>query len=214
VENSKIIIGDVHGCFDSLMELRKKLPHDNLVFVGDLVDRGPKSRQVVEFVKDGGYDCVRGNHEEFMITGEMMWTHPQNGGRDTLDSYEGHEELFKEHVEWMRGLPTILEYPYLVDDNENHLVVTHSFVSQCWDIRGKRQFDQDVMWGRAWSRWEPIEGVYNCFGHTPVEKAVEKNQSVNLDSGCVFGYDLTAMEFPSKKIFTQKCVDDSKFIQK
>ena len=62
------IIGDVHGEFDSLRLLTDKLPKDsNLIFVGDLVDRGKKSKEVVEFVKSNNYLCVLGNHEKMMI---------------------------------------------------------------------------------------------------------------------------------------------------
>ena len=59
------IIGDVHGEFDSLKALKDKLPQNaNLVFVGDLVDRGKKSKEVIDFVKDNNYLCVLGNHEK------------------------------------------------------------------------------------------------------------------------------------------------------
>jgi len=65
---SRIIITDVHGCYDTLVALVAKLPKGiPITFAGDLIDRGPKSRQVVEFVKDGGHDCVLGNHEKMMM---------------------------------------------------------------------------------------------------------------------------------------------------
>lgn len=66
-----IIIGDVHGGFDTLRKLVDKLPQDeNICFVGDLIDRGPKSVEVVDFVIDNGFDCVLGNHEDLMIQAE------------------------------------------------------------------------------------------------------------------------------------------------
>jgi serine/threonine protein phosphatase 1 len=65
-----IVIGDVHGGFDTLIKLIEKLPNDNICFVGDLIDRGPKSAQVVDFVIENNYDCVLGNHEELMIHSE------------------------------------------------------------------------------------------------------------------------------------------------
>lgn len=57
-----IVIGDVHGEYDMLMRLMDTLPHKNIIFVGDLIDRGPDSSKVVSFVKDNGYKCVVGNH--------------------------------------------------------------------------------------------------------------------------------------------------------
>ena len=60
-----IIIGDVHGCYKTLIALIEKLPKDrNITFVGDLIDRGPGSKDVVEFVRKNNYRCVRGNHED------------------------------------------------------------------------------------------------------------------------------------------------------
>ena len=61
------VIGDVHGEYDALIKLVSKLPKDaKLIFVGDLVDRGSRSAEVVKFVRDGGHLCVMGNHEYMM----------------------------------------------------------------------------------------------------------------------------------------------------
>ena len=62
------IIGDVHGEYQTLLALVTKLPKDaKLIFVGDLIDRGLQSREVVKFVRDNGHRTVMGNHEVFMI---------------------------------------------------------------------------------------------------------------------------------------------------
>lgn len=67
-KSDRYVIGDVHGRFDLLMRLVEKLPGDaELIFVGDLIDRGPDSAEVVRFVRDGGYGCVMGNHENMMV---------------------------------------------------------------------------------------------------------------------------------------------------
>jgi serine/threonine protein phosphatase 1 len=91
------IIGDVHGCLDTLKALLDQLPDwktKRVAFVGDLIDRGPKSRQVVEFVMDlcekDIADCVKGNHEDMMVDyaefgKNAMWI--GNGGQQCLDSY-------------------------------------------------------------------------------------------------------------------------------
>ena len=118
-ESRRIIIGDVHGHYDGLLSLIEFLgltEADQLFFLGDLVDRGPKSAQVVDFVKSKGYPCLRGNHEELMIaacnkadhdySAFQMWA--SCGGRETLDSYESPDQL-QEHVAWFRTLPTYLD---------------------------------------------------------------------------------------------------------
>ena len=67
-DNSKdkiYIIGDVHGCYKTLLALIKKLPKDiRICFVGDLIDRGENSKNVVEFIKSNNYDCILGNHKQ------------------------------------------------------------------------------------------------------------------------------------------------------
>ncbi len=97
------VIGDVHGMVDALIRLLEKLPTDaEVVFVGDLIDRGDKSAQVVEIVRSRGYRCVLGNHENTfirffqdyfdgmpynaLIKKWSMWLFA-NGGKETLQSY-------------------------------------------------------------------------------------------------------------------------------
>lgn len=114
-----IIIGDVHGHYDGLLQLIDLLEltvADQVYFLGDLIDRGPKSFQVVEFVKSSGYQCLRGNHEELMIAAcnqnqqdymaFQLWA--SCGGRQTLESYDSPQQL-QNHVEWFQTLPTFID---------------------------------------------------------------------------------------------------------
>lgn len=115
----RIFIGDVHGHYDGLMRLIAMIAptrEDRLHFVGDLIDRGPKSAQVVEFVRQGNHSCVLGNHEHLLISafpdedsniGAFQgWLH--SGGQPTLTSYPDTESLL-EHVEWLKTLPLYLD---------------------------------------------------------------------------------------------------------
>ena len=62
------IIGDIHGEYQKLLELIAKLPKDaKLIFVGDLIDRGLQSREIVAYIRKHKHQVVRGNHEQFMI---------------------------------------------------------------------------------------------------------------------------------------------------
>ena len=66
MKSKRIIIGDIHGHYDGLMTLLEAIApgrNDMVYFLGDLIDRGPKSSQVVEFVKNSPYQCILGNHE-------------------------------------------------------------------------------------------------------------------------------------------------------
>jgi len=90
------VIGDVHGCFKTLMALIDKLPTDEqIIFTGDLIDRGPMSKEVVQWVIDNSDRCrsVVGNHEQMLLNARKkptmsnvsMWT--WNGGDAALNSY-------------------------------------------------------------------------------------------------------------------------------
>ena len=115
----KIVIGDVHGQFDALMQLLGAIApsdDDQVCFVGDLIDRGPKSAHVVDFVMNSPYDCLLGNHEKMLL--DLLQEGPQqqqilhswimSGGQATLMSYE---DLFhnpgipSNHIDWLAKLP-------------------------------------------------------------------------------------------------------------
>jgi len=115
----RIFIGDIHGHYNGLMRLVDMIAPtatDTLHFVGDLIDRGPRSAQVVEFVRQHNYPCVLGNHEHLLlnafpdensnIAAFQGWLH--SGGQPTLTSYARTEDLI-EHVDWLRTLPLYLD---------------------------------------------------------------------------------------------------------
>ena len=69
-QNRRIVIGDVHGHYDTLVALLDSISpttNDEVYFLGDLIDRGPKSAQVVDLVMRNQFKCLRGNHEEMML---------------------------------------------------------------------------------------------------------------------------------------------------
>ena len=99
MKKATYVIGDVHGCYNTLIKLVKKLPKNaDLIFVGDLVDKGPNSKKVIDFVIENNYRCIKGNHEKYMslYIEEAIYKNIQNkwstsynkyGGAQTLDNY-------------------------------------------------------------------------------------------------------------------------------
>jgi serine/threonine protein phosphatase 1 len=192
------VIGDVHGHYATLCALIKQLPEDaTLLFVGDLIDRGMQSREVVAFVREGKYACVMGNHEELMFTyGRLVveayrndsmldlgnfWC--SNGGIEALLSYgllekkgttyqkvqkfEEALKVFEEDMAWMERLPTYLELP--LQKNGLSVVVSHAPLGSVWELR-----NSEAMFGMfhktaTTSRRNPDANVriFNVFGHTP-----------------------------------------------
>ncbi|MDX2096235.1 MAG: metallophosphoesterase family protein [Leptolyngbyaceae cyanobacterium bins.59] len=118
-ENRRIVIGDVHGHYDGLMGLLEAIApgqEDQVFFLGDLIDRGPKSSDVLNFVKNSSYLTLLGNHEQLLLDafqgGQLSVSHLQgwlySGGQATVDSYHDIAELM-EHVDWLRTLPLSLD---------------------------------------------------------------------------------------------------------
>ncbi|KRH98202.1 metallophosphoesterase family protein [Cylindrospermopsis sp. CR12] len=115
----RIIIGDVHGHYQGLMILMEKIaPNsgDQVYFLGDLIDRGPQSAQVVKFVKENNYPCLLGNHEE-MLLNVMIHHYTSNkavqswlysGGQATMASYRS-AIIPQEDLDWFSSLPTYLD---------------------------------------------------------------------------------------------------------
>jgi serine/threonine protein phosphatase 1 len=110
----RIIIGDVHGHYDALIALLDKVAlnyDDQVYFLGDLIDRGPKSAQVVDFVYQHNYRCLLGNHEQMLLDaigdGQISSNYLQawlySGGYTTLVSYDNH--IPQEHIDWLKTLP-------------------------------------------------------------------------------------------------------------
>ncbi|WNC45565.1 metallophosphoesterase family protein [Thermosynechococcus sp. GLH187] len=114
-DNRLVLIGDVHGHYEGLcrlLDLVSPRVGDRLYFLGDLVDRGPSSAAVVEFVRQGGYGAVRGNHEDMMllafkgkqINPAQLFVWSRSGGNETLASYTSTELLWQ-HFDWLHRLP-------------------------------------------------------------------------------------------------------------
>ena len=221
------IIGDVHGCFNTLLELIKQFPDkekSQICFVGDVIDRGLFSCNVVELIIQNNYKMVMGNHERRLLSNKYEFLNNQapfdtswffnNGGVATYGSYLAQSVGFKQrHIDFLEQRPVYLEFKECKNQNGEHLVVSHSAVGKFWDLRdddrSRDEFRRHVLSGRG--DMTQVEGVFNVYGHTPVREAKLYTHSANIDTGCVFneeGYDkLSALEFPSMKIYAQKNVE-------
>lgn len=143
-------IGDIHGCLDQLRvllhEIEAYAPAGRVIFLGDLIDRGPESRGVVELVMAGpskpGWTwlTLKGNHEEMLwgaSRGESdvdWWL--MNGGQETLVSYNG--VVPGRHLKWIKELPTILV--------ERYRIFVHAGIDETLPL--EQQGDEIFLWIR------------------------------------------------------------------
>lgn len=115
----RIFIGDVHGHYKGLMKLMEAIApasDDEVYFLGDIIDRGPQSSDVVDFVIQNNYTCLLGNHEQMLLnilTGDNIATATMqawlySGGQATIASYQ-EATIPAEHLDWLKTLPTYLD---------------------------------------------------------------------------------------------------------
>ena len=221
------IIGDVHGCFNTLLELIKQFPtkeKSQICFVGDVIDRGLFSCDVVELIMQNDYKMVMGNHERRLLSNKFEFLNNKvpfdrswffgNGGEATYRSYLGQSVEFKQrHVDFLESRPVYLEFKECKNQNGEHLVVSHSAVGNMWELRNDKyaseEFKRHLLSGRGDEM--QVSGIFNVYGHTPVREVKFYKNSADIDTGCVFnevGFDkLSALEFPSMKIYTQRNVE-------
>ncbi|MEH0157332.1 polynucleotide kinase-phosphatase [Limibacter armeniacum] len=235
------IIGDVHGCFDELVLLLDKLgyqitevPEANgnyglqvippqgrqAIFLGDLVDRGPKSPEVlklvISMVRSGAALCVPGNHDiKLMRKLKGNPVQVKHGLEKTMEQLEGASPEFLHDI---RSFIDQLISHFVLDGG--NLVVAHAGLKE--EMQGKtsgavRSFclfgdttgETDELGLPVRYDWtQDYKGAaLVAYGHTPVAAAEFSNNTINLDTGCVFGGELSAMRYPEKEIISVEALD-------
>lgn len=209
-----VCIGDIHGCYKTFQELLKEFPDDKICLVGDLIDRGADSVDVVQFVMDNQdrIKCVRGNHEQMMIEfyrsgGKArmgdIWL--QNGGKKVYDAYKykyGGQKL-TDHLHFLESLPYYIEFKDITDEDGRYLLVSHSIAIN--ENLEACAANQSLIWGRHIPDEDPSKGKwFNVFGHTPIQVPMITDWYANIDTGAVFGYHLTALKFPELECVMKK----------
>lgn len=229
------IIGDVHGCFDELVSLLEELGYDiapqpdaldglggytvtppedrKVVFLGDLVDRGPNTpdvlRLVMSMVASGDALCIPGNHDMKLMRKlkgrNVQITH---GLAESLEQLERESPEFIERVQVF--LDSLISH-YVLDGGE--LVVAHAGMKEDMQGRASGKVRAFALYGETTGETDefglPVR--YNwaaeyrgqasvVYGHTPVPEAEWLNGTINIDTGCVFGGALTALRYPEKEL--------------
>ncbi|GAA4385472.1 polynucleotide kinase-phosphatase [Hymenobacter koreensis] len=231
------IIGDVHGCYHELVELLFELGYEvqpepvqdvrdlgvrvtapagrRALFLGDLVDRGPASPQVLRLVmsmvQGGQALCVPGNHDIKLLrylNGKQVAE--KHGFAETVAQLAAEPDTFKNHVrQFLDGLVS----HYVLDGGK--LVVAHAGMREEMQGRGSGAVRAFALFGETTGEIDefglPVR--YNwaseyrgramvVYGHTPVPEPEWLNNTIDIDTGCVFGGRLTALRYPERELVT------------
>ncbi len=221
------IIGDIHGCFDELVDLLGKLGYQvdaavpvatppngrKAIFLGDLVDRGPGISAVLKLVMNmvqaGAALCVPGNHETKLLK--------KLHGHDVKVSHglaETIEQLAREPPEFSTQVGAFIDRlvsHYVLDDGK--LAVAHAGMPESFQGRASGRVREFALYGESTGEVDefglPVRynwagdyrgGAMVVYGHTPVPEAEWLNRTICIDTGCVFGGKLTALRYPEKEL--------------
>ena len=214
-----ICIGDVHGCVDEVCDLLVKLeyrPGDLILFLGDLVAKGPYSAQVVRLAMDLGALSVRGNHDHEVVRQGVTYRNKKGKYKSYTarsNAIETHEhlrvalELSVRELNWLAQLPY-----YICSVDLGSLFVHAGFQSSVklgdqdpWVMMTMRSLLAD---GRVSARCiytQPWANHWNgpltvLFGHDAARGLQHHDHAVGLDTGCVYGGELSALVLPEKNI--------------
>ncbi|HEV2471706.1 MAG TPA: polynucleotide kinase-phosphatase [Chthonomonadales bacterium] len=224
------IIGDVHDCYDELLQLLEKLGYSysgaaggstrveppegrKAIFLGDLVDRGPRIPETVRIVmhmaEAGTAICVPGNHDVKLLRKlkgrNVQVTH---GLADSIQQLSAETEEFRAEV--ARFIDSLVSH-YVLDDGK--LVVAHAGLKEEMQGRGSGAVREFALYGETTGETDEFGLPERCnwakdyrgkarvvYGHTPVVAPEWLNGTINIDTGCVFGGKLTALRYPEMEL--------------
>ena len=210
-------IGDIHGCYNSLKELveNKIQPQkkDKIILLGDYIDRGDKSKEVVDFImelQENGFDIVplMGNHEAMLLDAfeneENISIWILNGGNETLKSFDisAVKDIEFKYIEFFKGL----RYYYSFEDylfvhagfNDYAFNPFIDYYSMLWKC--KESYTNPLLSDKTIVHGHNLIRISKCE-----ERVLSKHNVINIDTGCVYkdneGYGrLTAYDCINQRI--------------
>lgn len=219
-------IGDIHGQLQKLRAAHELIAEDRarmrdpvaqVVHVGDLVDRGPDSRGVIDFLLDGAvrgepWVTLKGNHDRMFegflgdpdhydpgLRAGLHWIEPRLGGDETLRSYgvegAGERMLLDLHADALRAVPAshrafVAKLPLM--HRAEGLVFVHAGIRP--GVPLDAQTEDDLLWIRREFLDDPRDhGALIVHGHTPVDAVTHYGNRLNLDTGAGYGRALSAV---------------------
>ena len=195
MKSRTIVVGDIHGCYDELMELMEKVDlgeKDRVVSVGDLITKGPKNREVLElFMTDARFSTVIGNHD---LALRRKW----NG--EDIELKPAQKETHKELRDHKDAYASFFNRVPFTIDLDTHLVVhaglrpnvelysqTTGDMTRMRTLGPDRESDEGTPWYHVYYGEKIV-----LFGHWPAPEPRRGKKAIGLDTGCVYGYNLTA----------------------
>lgn len=199
MRNRLIAIGDIHGEVEKLNSLIDKLDlhkQDKVIFLGDYIDRGMHSKEVIERILNLSeeIECVflKGNHEDMLLKTKITQSQDDiehwllSGGISTYDNYGDYPAIFNTHGKFLDSLKLY------------HIEQNYMFVHA--GINPKKELSEQTKDDLLWIREEFLDNSHNLpykiiFGHTPFIEPLILNDKIGIDTGCGKEKDLPLTAF-------------------
>jgi serine/threonine protein phosphatase 1 len=188
MSESYIVVGDVHGCMPQLNEVIaacKSYSNHRYVFLGDYIDRGPYSNEVIDIIRTIDAICLKGNHEQSLL----RYYAGLHEGKAATDNPKV-PVLSDENRKWIGNCLQ------LYHETENYIFV-HAGLDQ--DHVLPDQDETDLLWKISQGSYDKLLPKLVFHGHKRVEKVEKEGNRYNINTGCGFGGPLTAFILPEMK---------------
>lgn len=202
------VVGDLHGCLDKLNEKLLSVDFDEgkdlIISVGDLIDRGEQNVECLDLITQPWFRAVRGNHEQMAIDALASEEYSHwlvNGGIWYFQLDTDQKLLATSLIKQAANLPLIIE---VTTDSGKYVIAHADYPSDSYHF-SKPVSEHHVIWSRERVRkakfheGEEIVGAkYFIFGHTPMNEAIWFKNQLYIDTGAVFGRELTMVQIQGK----------------
>ncbi len=210
-----IIYGDIHGCYDSFMELRKKInpkEKDIEICVGDVITKGKNSIKVLDFLIDNSISSVLGNHEDKII----RWLeHSKKEKKNPIilnkDEQDIVNNLTKKHISYLKNMPLYLKLKDILvlhggvlnhfdlnnlSKKEKQQILRLRYINRDGNFLANNKEDKN---SKFWAKKYDGRFGFIVYGHQWSSQIKEDKFSYGIDTGCVYGNKLTAIKIKNMK---------------
>lgn len=202
-----ILIGDIHACsreFSALLDLVAPGSSDRLILLGDLVNKGPDPTGVVRMVRSLDVICLRGNHENDHLSWQAGTTRPRRESVRTRKMMKDSD--YAAYLAMAARMPLSYENPDLIAVHGAVLPALPLSEQPAALLTGEET--PDPSWKDGIDLGRPLFVGHKRYRKDFSKPCIEKGKFYGLDTGCVYGGTLTALEWPSGKIWQVKAERD------
>lgn len=226
--NKLIIYGDIHGCYVEFISLRNQInpqKDDIEVCVGDIITKGKNSVRTLNFIIKNNIKSIRGNHEDKII---RYLNHKKSNKKNpiVLDNDEQNiiDNLTEKHIQFLENLPLFLRFENITIVHgglQNHMNLDNLSKKDKQKILRLRYLDGNyefLAYGKEdeksifWADLYDGNQGFIVYGHQWFQEIKKSKFAIGIDTGCVYGNQLSAIvfpnikEYPNYKIYSQKAL--------